>query len=387
MAACVLVSAGTEFTFKILPLLQPAQDASGLNVKALTMSSGYVAALVGLAVWLAIGSATAIYTVRYCTIGMIAANAARVLGIFANPLTPIEWGATALLIIAAILAWRTDPMELLDDDCRDDDGEQFADGDYYEIDDDRDEEDDDDEHDPRSPAERVAPAFKPGAKLTLFQYWHMRGKNYLKKVEYEVLPEHHMGTVSIPSGRLFAGDPMGLCDAREFAIRFPAGDHPFSIVAAANTKNGEERVAYAVIRFSEKPSFNIVSVFLARDETATIPVLEGHSAWCDSAMMAYGDYEKLESALEADHPLPSYGDEQMPLEGSGLAELISTGTGSKPMMIAVCRTGMGSGVYDSFVGLDADGKPCFLVTDFNLNGPPPRTPPQELFVPRMKSDK
>lgn len=199
-------------------------------------------------------------------------------------------------------------------------------------------------------------------------------------------------TLSLPTGRLVACDPLVfLRGADPFARPVKAGEH------AVWLGQREDETAFAMVRFGNGK--------IATWEVARCPGEEEVEGWpgygVDSGVGCFVDLSAVEAfirdddaleerlagkleeeAIDADDPLAYHEARQRlrdeagdPLggivEALGRKRAVSVILDEKSgANLVAFRTGAGDGVYASFWGLDAKGKPVCLVTDFGLIEPP-----------------
>jgi hypothetical protein len=170
---------------------------------------------------------------------------------------------------------------------------------------------------------------------------------------------HLAGTLSTPTGSIVACDPLGGIEREPFALGVAPGHYPVELLLAADAD--DTRVALARVLFSaERPSSWCLATWGDRDPRALRPgqvfgygVDAGTGCFADAgagAAFDAGAREALLAGLQA-----SYADTWCSASWRG-------GGGS----LVAFSSGYGDGVYASWWGLDAAGRPGCLVTDFEI---------------------
>jgi hypothetical protein len=177
---------------------------------------------------------------------------------------------------------------------------------------------------------------------------------------------HDMGKLAITEGKIIACDPYIYDADPAFAATFPIGEFPVQL-AIAKVKD-DERVAMARINFSAQqtpvkwemaiiPGQDLFT--LKKGEIFGYPVDAGTAAFMNEAsapLLAAVINEDYGAAL-ADEMEASYKN-----TWSWLMKKLDDHT------IAVFSSGWGDGFYASYIGTDANGNICRLVTDFGVIG-------------------
>lgn len=169
-----------------------------------------------------------------------------------------------------------------------------------------------------------------------------------------------IGNLLSESGTLVACDPINLHDSRGFTQRFPIGRFPVELAMAAF--RNDERVAFSRIVFSRQP---VVKWELARlpgqpplelsdSTTYCYPVDAGAGIFADKAATAAFD-TKGQAAWEAVFITKA--------AKNGYRGFIEEFDAHN---LATFSTGVGDGCYSTYIGYDATGKVCRLLTDFGL---------------------
>jgi hypothetical protein len=186
--------------------------------------------------------------------------------------------------------------------------------------------------------------------------------DYVKqKLDFYV---HDMGKLKVTDGKIIACDPFLYNEDPAFDATFPIGEFPVQL-AIAKIKD-DERVAFARINFSEQQtpvSWQMAIIpgqdlsTLKKGEIFGYPVDAGTAAFMDAtAGRALGDL------INEDN-------------GDGLADEMEKNyknTWSSLLKkqddhtLALFSSGWGDGFYATYIGTDANGNICRLVTDFSV---------------------
>ena len=190
------------------------------------------------------------------------------------------------------------------------------------------------------------------------------------KANYDTIPIEFyavdIGKINIESGKIIACDPILMHDAISFSQVFPKGEFPIHLSIAKF--NGDERVAFSRILFSNKPVAKWE--FALRGDEKQLPIFgqKMHSYSVDGGIGLFIDergnafFNELykrnsniwEDVFNKEMDKNSHSSWQYVLynfEGHNLASF---------------STGVGDGHYATYVGYDEQGSICRLLTDFAL---------------------
>lgn len=176
----------------------------------------------------------------------------------------------------------------------------------------------------------------------------------------------NIGDIQVESGKLIACDPIVMRDAKPFSANFPIGHFPVQL-ALANV-NGDERIAFSRIMFSDKPvaqwRFALhdgqqpVSIF--GETLYGYGVDAGIGLFIDEkANLAFNRLDKQNDSLW-DEVFTKEMDKH--LHATWQYVLYNFGKHN----LAAFSTGWGDGTYGTYIGYDANGNICRLLTDFGL---------------------
>ncbi|MES2773961.1 MAG: DUF4241 domain-containing protein [Bacteroidota bacterium] len=173
-----------------------------------------------------------------------------------------------------------------------------------------------------------------------------------------------IGKLKTGSGQIIACDPGHIDEyGIPFTQVFPTGEFPvqLSIVKAA----GEETIAFARIYFSDEPV--VKWEFALQEGQEPIPVggekMHGYSV--DLGIGIFVDKEAckvLDKSNLTRLDAPLYKEMDKHYHEDWRYTMHDFGTNN----LAAFSSGLGDGRYASYIGFDANGKPCRLVTDFGL---------------------
>ena len=175
-----------------------------------------------------------------------------------------------------------------------------------------------------------------------------------------------IGEISIETGKIVACDPIEMRGAKPFLQTFPVGNFPVQL--AIVKVNGDERVAFSRICFSDKPvvrwefavDSGVRQLPVGGDTLYGYGVDGGLGIFIDAqANDAFSELRKLDDNLwnavftgevgRHDHITWQY----------TLFEF-------QRHNLACFSTGVGDGFYGTYVGYDKEGRVCRLLTDFGL---------------------
>lgn len=171
------------------------------------------------------------------------------------------------------------------------------------------------------------------------------------------------GKLHLPTGEIVACDPQVISGEEEaFVQTVPPGSYPVTLLLAKDDES--EWVAAAQIHFRPEPA--------VRWETARTPEdgdLETVGYGVDNGTGCFVDASQLGTAAQLADGNEEYADTLADIEAAPDSESLHAEVklGSKPAgNLIAFGTGTGSGLYPSFFGFGADGKPVCLVTDFEV---------------------
>jgi Protein of unknown function (DUF4241) len=198
-------------------------------------------------------------------------------------------------------------------------------------------------------------------------------------VEHYTLRLYTLGELVVTSGRILACDPMLMCETPPFADTVPPGRYPV-VLSVAETPSGDQRVAYALLRLSERVA--------VRWEKAT-PHGQALSARTSGEAFGYSVDFGAGCFMDSDVPHELVAQEAARaeamdesdqfyarLDDMGVKTYVPTWswadlpvdepTGAN---IITFSSGWGDGYYFSYWGYDAADQRVALVTDFSVLAP------------------
>ncbi|MGI8582965.1 MAG: DUF4241 domain-containing protein [Chitinophagaceae bacterium] len=173
-----------------------------------------------------------------------------------------------------------------------------------------------------------------------------------------------IGKIKVVSGHIIACDPLHIDEyGIPFTQVFPTGEFPVQFSIA---KTGEaDLIAFVRINFSEEPVERWELALLKGQEPLPVGGEEIHGYGVDGGVGIFMDKEvikvlDLDALTDMDTEL--YKEMDKHYHNTWRYTLYNFGTYN----LACFTTGLGDGRYASYVGYDATGKPCRLLSDFGL---------------------
>lgn len=187
--------------------------------------------------------------------------------------------------------------------------------------------------------------------------------------------------LSVPSGRIVAGDPLVDLSVTPFATVVPPGEYPVLLAIARRRRpeGVDERIACAMVRFSDAQPERWVIATTPEQDPAELEEGEIFGYGVDAGMGCFASVEAavaLQRRMEADE---AYADhitdesEKVYVSTRDWASVVPEPGGTAN--VVAFSSGMGDGFYASYWGLDGAGSPVCLVTDFQLVDPAPEESP------------
>ena len=182
-----------------------------------------------------------------------------------------------------------------------------------------------------------------------------------------------MGELVLPTGRIVACDPLVGPDTHAFARTVLPGSYPV-LLSIAVMPNGDERIGFAMLRLREAPVVTWEMALLPGEDLSTLEDGEFFGYGVDAGLGCFMDVEAQRSVLarwDALTPEQNYYDDVLEAElGKNYKETrdwtLHRPEAGKAANVAVFSSGWGDGSYPSWFGLDAEGRPLALVTEFQL---------------------
>jgi hypothetical protein len=205
---------------------------------------------------------------------------------------------------------------------------------------------------------------KPDAKPALLETAFIKGTTEKVKSASVYFYGVTIGKLKIVSGRVVACDPMLIEEyGKPFTQRFPTGEFPVQL-SIAKFDNGET-LAFARINFSDVPVEKWEYALLEDQSPAPLEGERKYGYVVDSGVGSFMDEESSKafnknqaSSFEGE----LYKEMDKHYHHRWRYALYNFGDHN----LASFSTGFGDGRYATYIGFDASGKPCRLVTDFGL---------------------
>lgn len=203
--------------------------------------------------------------------------------------------------------------------------------------------------------------------------------DYFSKKEFDVL---EIGSISLPSGKLVAGDPLGFLPYSEtiaFKQTFPTGRYPVCLSVFHSEEYGDRYLAAKLTLTQEKPvQFQLAlkgkerAADLKEGEFFGIWVTTGLAALCDAKTQK--QLQSFAAAWHKEHPDGNLYDDYF---AALFEESYRTHpkyqrpggdwaywSGGKGLDMLMFNSGFGDGVYPCYLGYDRKGKLCCAVLQF-----------------------
>lgn len=175
-----------------------------------------------------------------------------------------------------------------------------------------------------------------------------------------------IGKIKIVSGHIIACDPLHSDEyGIPFTQLFPTGEFPVQLSIAQTGE--EDMIAFARINFSEEPVERWELALLEGQKPIPVGDEDIHGYGIDGGIGIFVD-EEAKKALDKSNLIDDelYG----PLNKEMDKHYHNTWRYSMYNFsihnLASFTTGMGDGIYATYIGFDANGKVCRLVSDFGL---------------------
>lgn len=210
------------------------------------------------------------------------------------------------------------------------------------------------------------PVYTVVAKPTIFERAFFAGTIAGKRSTRVQLTGIEIGKIKCESGKLLACDPIVMQDVKPFSADFPIGEFPVQL-AIARIGN-DERVAFSRILFSPAP---VAKWEMARQRgQKPLPVFGadfyGYGVDASQGLFIDSVANQVFSALvkqNFDNWSHVFVDEMTKHYRNTWDFAVFSFQGHN---LATFSTGFGDGRYGSYIGYDADGRICQLLTDFGL---------------------
>jgi hypothetical protein len=173
-----------------------------------------------------------------------------------------------------------------------------------------------------------------------------------------------LADVSLTSGEVVACDA-AILDELPFERRVTPGRYPLTLLIAKI--KDDERVAFAVLRFSAQPVLQWELAIKPGQDRTTLKPDQIFGYGVDSGTGAFADAKAIAAIVDDPEAMQKFvndcGDEMQKCYRHTRSWAVAEGESGS---IAAFSSGYGDGFYASYFGLDAAGAPAVLVTDFGI---------------------
>lgn len=188
-----------------------------------------------------------------------------------------------------------------------------------------------------------------------------------------ILTYHEIGNIVLTSGKVVACDPFIDLEADPFTANLAPGCYPVVLSVAHIQKNNDRRVAYAMLRLSERTPIRWEMATRHGEDLSSLKEGERFVYGVDTGTGCFVDADtvqiitdkwetetgeeefadQLEEALEKNYS-PTWDWAVLTVDNSTNANIIAF------------KSGWGDGFYASYFGYDAEDNIVNLITDFDL---------------------
>ncbi|MCW3073913.1 MAG: hypothetical protein JWP69_982 [Flaviaesturariibacter sp.] len=170
--------------------------------------------------------------------------------------------------------------------------------------------------------------------------------------------------LKLPTGRIVACDPMHIDEyGKPFTQVFPTGEYPVQLAIA---KEGSvELAAFARIYFSDEPVVKWQMALLQGQQPLPLGDEDIHGYSVDAGVGVFMDEEAknaLDLNLVDNMDATLYKELDKHYRNDWRYTMYAFGNHN----LAAFTSGLGDGYYATYIGFDAKGVPCRLVTDFGI---------------------
>ena len=175
------------------------------------------------------------------------------------------------------------------------------------------------------------------------------------------------GDVVLRSGHLVASDAF-IMDDEPFTLDEPAGRYPVSVLQAGFA-DGERRVAAALVRFADGDPVRWDLAHVAGQDPAALGASEIVGYSVDSGTGAFSSPEVV-AQLKDDASYAAYGKALLAaMPGKTVTDPLTAAIevdAASGANVVAFASGFGDGAYPSYVGVDGNGAPAVVLTDFGI---------------------
>jgi hypothetical protein len=194
-------------------------------------------------------------------------------------------------------------------------------------------------------------------------------------VDSEVLKfrVHTLGELELPTGLIVACDPLVFSDSEAFSERVPSGLHPVEI-AVAEFSGGDQRVAFAQVRFSENDPVSWRMAVIGGQDASSLGPQEIFGYGVDAGIGCFMAHETSRALMARLHRHKDFFenivDELEKTDRDTWSWAVIQPDEDQSLNLIAFSSGYGDGIYASYFGYDGQGEVACLVTDFRvIEGP------------------
>lgn len=185
---------------------------------------------------------------------------------------------------------------------------------------------------------------------------------------------HTIGELVLSSGKLVACDPLAEPDTEPFRVKFKPGRYPVMVSVAHIEKTNERRVAYAMLRLSDRPPVRWELATVSGEDINSLEEGEIFGYGVDSGTGCFMDAKAADSVaeIEINSGEQDFAEklieelEKNRAQGNNWA-VIPIDKAAKFNIVAF-DSGWGDGIYATYFGYDAEKNVAQVITDFELFG-------------------
>ena len=205
---------------------------------------------------------------------------------------------------------------------------------------------------------------KPVAKPILFETAFIKGtKENLNDADLN-LYGITIGKLKITSGKIIACDPLHIDEyGIPYTQVFPTGEFPVQLSIAE--LKGEETIAFVRINFSDEPVAKWEMALQKGQEPLPVDGEEIHGYGVDAGIGILMD-EDASKVVDQNKLINMDADLYKEMDKHSHYSWKYAMYNIGKHNIAAFTSGIGDGRYASYIGFDASGKPCRLITDFGI---------------------
>lgn len=197
-----------------------------------------------------------------------------------------------------------------------------------------------------------------------------------------VMRRRNAGILELPSGELVACDPLSFLETEPFDIQIDPGRYPVLLFVAE--LRDESRLAYAMLEVSREKTVRWQQAYVQEDDDnrrtlldppdGGYPVDSSVGCFMDAhtagVLMNYthtvmDEDDEFPGALHGEMSRQSRQGKKISWANLDLRQALGIHSGQTLNMIAF-ETGFGPGLYETWIGLDKEGRVTRVVSDFQV---------------------